>query len=71
MLHTHQLLKRVEILRFMNSCRAFRFFGEQNAPAAKDLSNNTRYGESRMLGLNVQLPSHEYKVVIQSHYRKL
>ena len=71
MLRTHQLLKHVEILRFMNACRAFRFFGEQDAPAAKDLSDNTRYGECRMLGLNVQLPSHEYKVVIQSHYREL
>ena len=71
MLHTHQLLKRVEILRFMNACMAFRFFGEQDAPAAKNLSDNTRNGEPRVLGLNVQLPSHEYKVVIQSHYREL
>ena len=71
MLGAHQLLNPVDILRFTNACRAFRFFGQQYAPAAKNLGNNAGYGESRMLGLNVQLPSHEYKVVIQSHDREL
>ena len=67
MLGAHQLLNPVEILRFMNVCGTFRFFGQQYAPAAKNLGDNARYGKSRMFGLNMQLPAHEYKVVIQSH----